>query len=255
MYQRILAAAAAALVVAAVAGCTIQMENETANPPVIALVTDSSGSTRDLRQPGGLFEQAWLQAATATAERQGILWAGVADGNAVANNRWFVPGKQFKTDLPMDGPLGPAALRRQAALLRPTGRRIMEWRGTAGSDLLGALRNAGRLFGNYRDRPRLLILLTDGGVNVGGIDIYREPPETDADTNRLIQRLKRKNQLADLSGDGPTVQVWIGGLANGVPTAAQATGIVRFWTALIKACNGELVAQDGGALPLVGFAA
>ena len=91
----------------------------------------------------------------------------------------------------------------------------MATHGRGGSDLLGALQVAARLFRDYPDRPRNLVLLTDGVITADGVNLLRRAPTGDAGRQRLIERLLADGRLPDLRGGaGPKPRVWIGGLGH-----------------------------------------
>ena len=109
-----------------------------------------------------------------------------------------------------------AELKQQAERLRPTDRRLMAVKGRGGSDLLGALQLAARLFRDYPDRPRNLVLLTDGAITADGVNLTRHAPaNTQRARARLIDRLRADGRLPDISGGaGQKPRVWIGGLGH-----------------------------------------
>jgi hypothetical protein len=223
--------------------------------PVTVLITDVSGSTRDLRGPGGPFERDWLLAACHTALEQGTLWATTADSQTVANSEWTVRDRVFAPTIEDNDLLAAAELRRQADGLRPQARAIVGSTRRSTSDLVGALQVAARLLRDHPDRPRALVFLTDGGINDGRRDLGYDPPRTAEGRERVIARLRAAGRLPDLTGGGGTpVRVWMGGLGHGVgggdPAKTQA--VIDLWHALIPAAGGELVAEDS-ALRLPGF--
>ena len=167
--------------------------------PVVAVISDVSVSTKPERVQGGTYEQGWMDTARATAAARGSLWASAADGQTLANSSWLVNGYGFKDPQVGSDLLKDAALKKQADELQPKAREILSVNRN-GSDLLGALFAASRLYADYPDRDRALVLLTDGGITTGGINIAKNLPTTDAERTQAIQRLKKNGQLADLTG-------------------------------------------------------
>lgn len=233
----------------ALAGCG--GPGSTENAPVVVDFVDASQSTSAMRRPRGAYERGLVRVASLTAEHEGILFAAPADGNTVADAPWVIDGHTFSPRIGANQTLARAELREQARRLAPKVRQITRWRGRSGSDLLGALRNAARVFENYPDRPRALVLHTDGGVNVGGLNLLRRPPTTDGQLGRLVRRLKRQRLLADLTGGrGEPVKVWIGGLGRGVPRAPL---VIRAFVGIVEAAGGIVVAEGSTLPPLVHF--
>lgn len=212
------------------------------DPVLSVLFVDVSASTQDLRQADGPFEQGALDTAIATAEDEGTLWASIADESTVANSLWMIRDQSFSTDL--GGMPGEDELKADAEALEPELDSLVQQPNSRGSDLLGALQMSANLFGDNADRPRALVLLTDGGLNIGDVNLTRGPAPSPAEIDRAVQRLKASGQLPDLTGgEGDPVQVWMGGLGHGLrrPTA-QA--VITFWEEAIPAAGGELVASD-----------
>lgn len=222
--------------------------------PIVALITDISGSTEELRHPGGDFEKGWLATATATALARGSLWATVADGETLSSSTWLINGKGFTPSVEGNDLLGDGEMKKKAKELLPEARKELSMEGAEGSDLLGALQAAARLFADYPDRQRALVLLTDGAINKGGIRTSSTALRTEAGREKAINDLKQQGLIAGLSGGGEPVRVWIGGLGYGVGggDAAKTLQIIEFWKALIPAAGGELVSQDS-SLRLVAF--
>ena len=89
-----------------------------------------------------------------------------------------------------------------------------------------------------------------GAINVGGVNLYRDPPESPAEIRQAIGRLQRAGKIPDLtSGHGAAVKVWIGGLGRGLKDPLP---VIRFWEALVPAAHGRLVSEDS-TLRLVDF--
>ena len=221
--------------------------------PVVAIISDVSGSTKPQRAPNGVYEQGWIDAATATALARGSLWAATADGQTLSSSTWQVNGRGFKESIEGNDLLAEAELKKQAEDMRPEARKILAVNRN-GSDLLGALQAASRLFADYPDRTRALVLLTDGGLTEG-INVAKNLPKTEAERKKAIKRLKGQGLIADLTGgSGEPVRVWIGGLGTGVGKSNPATtvAVIELWKDLIPAANGELVSQDSN-LRLIGF--
>jgi hypothetical protein len=215
--------------------------------PLTVLIVDVSGSTKDMRGPGGQFEKDWLSAACNTAVKQGTLWATTADSQTVANSVWQVQGQEFKPTIEDNDTLGAAEVRKQAASLTPKAREIVGTTVRSKSDLLGALQVASRLFRDYPDRRRDLVFLTDGGINVGKVDLRYKTLRTHEGRAKVIERLRDSGQLPDLTGGhGKKVRVWMGGLGRGIGggDTRKTTALIEFWRELIPAAGGELVTDD-----------
>lgn len=222
--------------------------------PIVAIITDVSGSTKDLREPGGEYERAWLAAAKATAQARGSLWSTVADGETISSSTWLINGKGFKSSLEDNELLADGQVAKQAEDLLPEAKKQFATEGASGSDLLGALQVAQRLFADYPDRERDLVLLTDGGINKGGVRTSSTALKTESARRKAVRELKAQGLIPDLSGGGPPVRVWIGGLGHGISggNPAKALQVISFWKLLIPAANGELISQDS-SLRLVDF--
>lgn len=232
-------ALALALVVAVLTGCG------GGDPSVVALIADVSPSAKAYRGPGGLYEQAAVRTAEHAAIEERLLFAAPATGNSIAEGAWMIDGESFPTRAAGGNEKLARAERLQTARkLRPRLRELLATHGGPGSDLLGALANAARLFDNHPGVEHELVLLTDGGINVGGVDLYHDPPRTEAERRQLIRTLQRAGRLPDLSGDGRPVRVWVAGLGLGAPSRVTANAIVEFWSDLVPAVGGELVAAD-----------
>lgn len=247
----------------ALAGCGGGASKSTVSPtegkpnttgPIVALIADISGSTEELRELGGDFEKGWMATATATALARGSLWSTVADGETLSSSTWLINGKGFTPSVEGNDLLGDGEMKKKAVELLPEARKQLSMQGAEGSDLLGALQAASRLFSDYPDRQRALVLLTDGAINKGGVRTSSTALRTDAGRAEALKDLKSQGLIADLSGDGKPVRVWIGGLGHGVGggDAAKTLQIIAFWEALIPAAGGELVSQDS-SLRLVDF--
>jgi len=225
--------------------------------PLTAVIVDVSSSTAPLRAPGGPWEQAWMDAVRATASKQGVLWATTADGATISHSLWSVQGRVFKPTLDDNQLLAKAELKRQAESLRGDDRRLMSVQGRGGSDLLGALQVAAQLFRDYPNRPRNLVLLTDGGITADGVNLLRRAPTRPGARARLLKRLRADGRLPDLSGSaGAQPRVWIGGIGHGSDgsmTPQTSRNIIAFWEALIPAAHGQLVSADSASLQLVNF--
>ncbi len=133
----------------------------------------------------------------------------------------------------------------------------MAVKGRGGSDLLGALQLAARLFRDYPDRSRNLVLLTDGAITADGVNLMRRAPGGTEARARLIDRLRADGRLPDISGGaGRTPRVWIGGLGHdtqGHLSPRASRDIVAFWEAMIPAAGAELISADSASLRLVHF--
>jgi hypothetical protein len=170
----------------------------------VAVVSENSRSTAPFRQPGGLYQRAALEAARGTSEAGGTLFVSAVSGNAVSDGSWQIDGQEFKArHAGGSKTLASAEVRRQAEALRPKLRRIIGTTGRGGSDVTGLLRNVSRLMADYPDRPRAVVVMTDGALNVPGVlSLYRDPPVTAAQRRKVISRLRRQGELVTLRLDG-----------------------------------------------------
>jgi hypothetical protein len=160
---------------------------------------------------------------------------------------WQVQGQDFKPSIEDNDKLGAAEVQRQAEQLQSKARQIVGTTKRSQSDLMGALEVASRLLRDYPDRPRALVFLTDGGINVGQTNLGFDPPRTAEGRDRTIERLRENGELPDLTGgQGDPVRVYMGGLGRGVgggdPRKTRA--LIEFWRELIPAAGGELVSDD-----------
>ncbi len=236
---------------------TVRAARDDGQGPLTAVIVDVSSSTATLRAPGGPWESQWLEAAKGTAAHEGVLWATTADGASVSRSVWNVQGHAFKATIDDNELLADAELARQAEQLLPADRQLMAVEGRGGSDLLGALQVAARLFRDFPDRPRNLVLLTDGGITADGVNLMRRAPASDTARAKLLKQLQADGRLPDISGGtGPKPRVWIGGLghdAEGNLTPKASRDIIAFWEAMIPAAGAELVSADSASLRLIQF--
>jgi hypothetical protein len=205
----------------------------------VYISVDDSGSTAPERGIGGLYEAAVMQAIVGTArEGDGRVYATPIDGNSVADATWIISGKRFVSQIGGNQQLGAAARAHAAENLRPTVRQLLHAAHRPATDILGGLqRVALSAAGSGRKR---LVLITDGGVNIGTFDIYRTPPETARQRKQVIARLRRAGELPDLHN----FDVYLVGVGLGYHSRATARAAIALWHDLIVAAGGRLMSND-----------
>jgi hypothetical protein len=205
----------------------------------LRLVIDPSASTAGQRQPGGLYEQAALAAIRTAAEQNARVWLTTIDGNAPADSTWLVAGKRFDVNLGGNQQLAAAARARLAQReLGPVVLRALRTARRPGSDVLGGLARVQQA-GACADGARVVVL-SDGGLNRGGIDVYRQPPRTPAERARVVRRLRHAGELPALSG----CSVYLVGIGLGMPSRTVARSAVALWHDLIVASGARLASED-----------
>lgn len=223
--------------------------------PVVAMIVDTSGSTKDERANGGEFEEDLIAAVEESAVSKATIFVSSADGDPLSRGTWELSECGFQ----LSGIAGQI-LQEQAIKnvvdeeFVPKLKEVVQTETARGSDLVGALLTAERLFSNYGDRPRSLVLLTDGGITEG---VNNWPPISRNQRRAAINRLRQQGLLPDLTGGkGSPVSVWIGGLGQDVEqgSLSKTNAVIEFWKELIPAANGDLVAQDS-RLPSSGIPA
>lgn len=219
--------------------------------PIVALFVDTSPSTVAERGPGGSYIQVAEQAAVGTSSELGTLYAATATENTVGNSSWEIQ-KTFSCGIPDNPKLCRPPARDQAVALEPRLTGLVQEQGAGGSDLLGALQGAGRLFADYPKRNRNLVFLTDGDINTPAFHLYAELPMTPEEMDSRIQDLKSAGSLPDFSNGNEPARVWMGGLGHGLPDPDKATQVISFWQKLIPATGGTLEVADSSPR-LTGF--
>lgn len=238
-------------------GCGAKDENQR---PVVVLISDVSGSTKKLRKEG-IFASGIDATISQTAAAEGQLWATRAEAAVLANSSWLIDGTG---DADFKKPEGgetfqQQVLQAQADTLKTSSasKSISESTGNPGSDLMGALQLAATIFKNYPDRPRDLVLLTDGGINARGIEWTKNVPASPAAQDAIVAKLKASGEFPAgglTGGSGQPVNVWIGGLGRGLKGngGRDAQSIRTLWEKLIAAEGGHLV-QGDSSLNLINF--
>lgn len=236
------------------AGCGGSEPDQT---PVVVLISDVSGSTKELRGKSNIFKNGISETIQKTAQAEGQLWATRAEAAVIANSTWLTNGKKFeapeggdeyqKEELAAGGSVEDSKVNGK---LRASG-------GNPGSDLLGALNFAENVFKNYPNKTRDLVLLTDGGINSRGVDWMRNLPTDPAKQDALVKKLKASGELSPnglTGGSGKPVNVWIGGLGYGLTGngGRDARSVRELWAKLIEASGGKLVQADSN-LNLINF--
>ncbi len=247
LYSKASFAALAAAFSLSILGCGPYEYEE----PVVALFVDASPSTASERGAGGSFSQAAAETAIGTSSELGTLFAATATENTVGNSSWEI-NETFSCGFPDNPKLCRPAARDQAVALAPDLTALVQEQGRGGSDLLGALQGAGRLFSDYPGRNRDLVFLTDGDINTPAFHLYAELPMSPDQMDARIQELIAAGSVPNF-GEGETpVRVWLGGLGYGLPDPDKATQVIRFWEKLIPAAGGTLEVADSSPR-LTGF--
>lgn len=248
-----IAAAAAILVTTALAGCGPITDAETfingapCKPgPVVYAITDVSGSTAKLRQPGGLYETGVDKVITETAKSCGELFAApLIDGNAIGNTAgWVIDGKTFRQiTLGGNNELSAAARAEKAKQeLGPKVHALLTTKTTNGSDGLGAMRRVALAAASTaKGRARKLVMFFDGVLYLPAhYSMYKTPINSPERRKKFIARLKRGGEIPDLTG----FEVQIAGLGVGISNRETAKAVIEFWEELIPRTGARLVAAD-----------
>jgi hypothetical protein len=260
-WTRLIWSVVAVVVAASVTGCGSKSDDQR---PVVVLITDVSGSTKELRDKGGEFDVAIKRTVEETARNEGQLWARPVAAQAVASGTWVIDGEGTGAGNFEKGTGGSTyeadILQRKASKLADSaeGRELLKTiSGTSkkkncGSDLLGAIRQAGNIFSDHPNQPKALVLLTDGGVCSRGIDVASNPPASAPAQEKLVGQLRSQGEVNTDYLQGVTV--WAGGVGRGSTgnDGANATAILDLWTRIIKAEGGK-VGDIDTSLNLTGF--
>lgn len=220
---------------------------------VTVIVADISGSTLARRDA---YVADAMVATTTTAELGGAVYLTTVDGLS-ADDVWQIPGRRFATSIGGGNQaLARAARRQQAERLRPRVTRLLHAHGQAGSDLLAILTNVRRLFCTVPGVERRVVLISDGAVNAGGVDLSRHPPLTRGARRRLIKRLRHRQEIpAELDCQtGSAVRVWLSGLGAGIGNRAAAMATRRFFIDAVES-TGVVIAAEGPQLLASSFGA
>ncbi len=243
------------------AGCGSKSANER---PVVALITDVSGSTKALRVSGGEFDKGIKEAIQQTALSEGQLWARPVAAQAVASGTWVIEGDGSGEGNFQKGSGGASyeesvlENKAQEVAKSPAGKELLKsikrTGGTknCGSDLLGAILQAAKIFSDYPDSPKALVLLTDGGVCSRGVNLASDPPATSDAQAQLVTKLRKSGEVKRDALAG--VVVWAGGVGRGLTgnDGRDATAVSSLWDLIIKA-NGGKIGDVDTSLNLTGF--
>jgi hypothetical protein len=212
--------------------------------PIVFATPDTSASTLPQRGPGGPYEKALVdRVVPSVAAACGTLYAAPADGDAIANAQWVIDDRSFKQIVRGNTNLDETARARKAKKdLAPRVRELLHMRISNGSDLLGVMqRVAIAARGTDPARKKVLILQTDGVIVVPGhISAYKSPLNTADRRKKFLGRLKRGDEIPDLTG----FDVFVGGLGVGVGNRETAKGVIKLWNELIPMTGARLVSAD-----------
>jgi len=247
--SRILIAGAVCCVAALLlAGCGVGDDltgtsSASAPGPVTVVVADVSGSTLARR---GAYVSDAMTAITATAELGGTVFLSTVDGLAT-DESWPIADRRFDTTIGgANKQLARAARRENARRLRPRVERLLHRRGRGGTDLLAMLTNVRRLLCTLPDKERRVVLITDGAIVAGGVNLYRSPPLTRAARTRLVTRLHGSDEIPpDLTcGAGAPLRIWLSELGAGIHRREVAIAVRRFFVEVIESTGAVVVADE-----------
>lgn len=212
--------------------------------PLVVVLFDVSQSTRDVR--GGYLD-AFERVLASVRSREGRLVADVIDENPLAHS-------SFPIDVAFDGcsafTENPLVCDAEASTLVgeavATAESIVEGHpDQAGTDILGGLALAERVFASYPDaRDRALVVLSDMVARSPQLTLTRGFAE--ADVEPTVADLSADGLVPDLDG----VEVYVVGA--GVVSGQELPGvsfvsIQRFWERLVEAGGGSLPPERYGA--------
>ena len=189
-----------------------------------------------------------------TAEFDGAVYVSTVDGLAT-NDAWQSPtaGSLAASAAGTRRWRGPPEAMRRSDCVRSV-RRLLHGRGRGGSDLLAMLTNVRRLLCTLPDAERRVVIISDGGVVAGGVNLYRRPPRTEHARRHLIEHLQRSGEIPpDLDCRvGSPVRVWLSGLGIGIGRRDVAMAVRRFFIEAVES-TGAVVAAEGPQLLERGF--
>jgi len=217
-------------------------------PPLVTVVVlDISGSTLPRRDA---YLSDAMTAITGTAELGGAVYVSTVDGLAT-DDSWQIADRRFTTSVGGNQALARAARRRKAQRLRPRIARLLQGRGQGGSDLLAALGNVRRLLCTLAAVPeRRVVIISDGAVNAGDVNLYRQPPRSDVARARLVDHLRGAGEIPpNLGCGGRPVRVWLSQLGAGMSDRATALAVRSFFVAAVESTGAVVVAEGPQLLP------
>ena len=197
VFLMIITAVAVTVVAVPLVGCgpaTAMTDSAAEHQPklVTVVVADISGSTLGRRHA---YLADAMTAVVATAELDGAVYVSTFDGLAT-DDVWQIPDRRFTTSIGGGNEvLARAARRQQAERLRPRVERLLHGRGQPGTDLLVMLTNVRRLLCTLPDADRRVVIISDGAIVAGDVNLYRQPPQTQHARRQLIAHLQRSGEI------------------------------------------------------------
>ena len=224
--------------------------------PTAVVMVDNSGSTQSLTKE---FKPAIEDAFSRTAANEGQIWAAGGDNAVLANATWNIDGQKFTA--PSEGSALQAEDLKQMgknAANSTNARLLLARTSRKGSDLVGLLKMAADVLAAHPDGPRSLLMLTDGGINELGVDLFKDPPKTEAERTKVIDRFVSNGLLTKDSltgGKGAPVKVWLCGVGRGARGNGGLTALYvqQLWKQMITYAGGELVTSAPSCSALNGF--
>lgn len=239
------ALALAAIAILALPACRAATAGgDPSDGPLVVVLFDVSQSTRDVR--GGYLD-AFARVLDHVAEHEGRAVADVIDENPLAHSTYPIDvafeGCRALTGNPLVCDAESSAVREEALA---AARAIVEAQpARAGTDVLGGLRLAERVFASYPEvGDRSLVLLSDMVPRSAHLSLRRGFAEVDVEP--AVAALRAEGVVPDLAG----VQVYVvgAGVVSGreLP-GASIVAIQRFWERFVQEAGGDLRPERYGA--------
>lgn len=212
--------------------------------PLIVVLFDVSKSTRDVR--GGYLD-AFDQVLTYAAEHEGRVVGDLIDANPLAHSTYPIDvtfdGCSALTENPLVCDAESSRLQTQATAAAET---MVEGKATtSGTDILGGLRLAERVFASYPEAgERRLVVLSDMVARSDALTLGRGVSDDQVDN--VVAGLRTDGQIPDLAG----VDVYVvgAGVVSGQELSGDSiTAIQRFWERLFDTAGSELRPERYGA--------
>jgi hypothetical protein len=210
----------------------------------VVVLFDVSQSTRDVR--GGYLD-AFDQVLTFASQHEGRVVADVIDDNPLAHSTYPIDvgfdGCSAFTENPLTC---EAETRRAMEDATAAARAIVEGQPAGpGTDILGGLRLAARVFASYPDASaRSLMVLSDMVAMSPQLALTRG--FTEDDIERTVAELEAEELIPELTG----VEVYVvgAGVISGQELPSQAiVATQRFWEAVFQTAGSELRPERYGA--------
>lgn len=234
----------AALALLTLPACGAAGAGTAGDGPLVVVLFDVSQSTRDARTG---YVDAFERVLADAAVRRGHVVADVIDENPLAHSTYPIDVTFDGCDPLTENPLvceAETSARRQEALATATAI-VTGPTERAGTDVLGGIRLAERVFAAYpQASDRSLVLLSDMVAHAPVLTLRRG--FTEADVDPTIAVLDAEGSIPDLTG----VQVYVVGAGVVSGRELPADGILaieRFWERLVATSGGELRPDRYGA--------